>query len=903
MKVPHNILGRTRPSPAGLDPLRVQVDADAFGAGIARGLSNLAEGFSIMARKQEQRTEKLDRFQSMSNFSDFEIQVNEKLTELKRNADPTGKGFVEQANKMYDLAADEFIAKMVPEDMKMEARYWTSNTRQRIIGDSMNFQYQAGDAYFRQGVDKQYQNSLKALDPKTGGDPAQLPAQKKQLFDTIDATDLPEIEKAEMKRTVAIGLEGVVYKHAFKVQDQIGGGGVKGLIRKEEGFRTTPYWDTNAWRIGYGSDTITRADGTVMRVAPGMTVSKADAERDLDRRINQEFIPRARNQIGARAWGALPGSAQAALASVAYNYGSLPNSVVNAAKTGNLESLAASVANLSANKERRRREADMILSRAETAPEIDIDNNPNFADIPYETRVALQQDARSELAAEQKAADEALKLQINTKINDLMNYLNDGLPGGQEKILKGRQEGWLTDYDDISRAQALWEKKNEENLAAQRALDMMTGKRTADPTSDEDRKSLNAVVGKAGLSALDNMNAQYLTSGIVPMVTQVGDIPTDVVGLLQGMARSNNQQKALFAYDALAMLQDADPRAYQNRVPDDVEADVAIYRARRGSVPADELFKAINGGQTTQERQGRELLYKEAQDILKTKEKGVPTLSTLVEEVAGNFDGWTSSAQQLSVPAFAKQMTFDYETAFTDAYIKSADVEVAKKAASDYVNKVWGVTAAGGVLMKHPPEKAGYPMVMGSYDWIDEQARELLTLPEDWRYELISDAKTESEYNEFKRGGPPPSYQVVVIDNYGSPRLKTFGAEVGGKGNEFFVETNIPARIRFEKSPVMKQAEEHDLDRKILEQKLREVVDEQMQYQGMESEMPPELQQEYDSLQEQLRYHTEERDRLYNPNKGPSFLESLGKDLVTPRGKPIYTGPMQDIVRGLLEKK
>lgn len=893
VKVPHQIIGNTRPTQQGMDPLRVQVDPDAFGAGIARGLGDLGQGLQLAARQQAQRTEKLDRFQSMSNFSDFEIMVNGRLAELKKTADPTGKGFIETANKMYDTAADEFIAKMVPEDMKMEARYWTSNTRQRIIGDSMNFQFEAGNAYFRAGVDKQYQNALKSLDPKLGGDPAQLPAQKETLKAFIDATDLSEIEKAELFRTTSVGLEGVVYKQAIKVEQQTGGGGIKGLIRGEEGFRATPYWDVNAWRIGYGSDTITRADGSHVKVQPGMSITREDAERDLEYRLTEREGKVAQDQLGPQAWGALSGNARAALASVAYNYGSLPNSVVQAAKTGNPEAIANAVEGLGANPQRRKREAALIRAGGETAPEIDVDSSPLFANLPYEDRVALRKDAESEFNAEQNAQAEAYKLQVNSQINDLLNKINDGV-AGQTEINAARAEGWLSDYNDINRAQELYEKRNEEVLLAQRGFDLAAGLRTADPTSDEDRKSLNAVVGKAGLAKIDGMDTEYLTAGIIPFVTNAGDIPTDVAGMLMGMIRSNNQEKALFAFDALAMLQDADDRAFKNRIPDDVEADVNFYRMRRTALPADELFTAVNGGRTPAERQGRTLLYQEAQDILKAKEKGVSTLSTMVQEVTSGFDGWTSSAQQLSVPAFAKQLSFDYESAFTDAYVKYGDLDMAKKAASDYINNQWGVSVAGGVLMRNPPEKAGYPQVMGSYDWIDRQARELLALPEGWRYELISDDRTASEIQQAKRGGPAPSYQVVVIDPDGVPRLKSFSTEIGAKGEEQFLQTNIPARIAFEKTEQWRVAEEHDFDVKSIDNRLREVVDEMMSYQGMESEMPPELQQEFDDLQAQKDFHAGERERLapgVRTRDAPPVVEGLVKGRqVAPLGFGLIRG-------------
>lgn len=39
---------------------------------------------------------------------------------------------------------------------------------------------------------------------------------------------------------------------------------VLGLIRDSEGFRTGTYWDVNAHRLGYGSDTITGGVQDVM---------------------------------------------------------------------------------------------------------------------------------------------------------------------------------------------------------------------------------------------------------------------------------------------------------------------------------------------------------------------------------------------------------------------------------------------------------------------------------------------------------------------------------------------------------------------------------------------------------------------------------------------------------------
>jgi GH24 family phage-related lysozyme (muramidase) len=132
------------------------------------------------------------------------------------------------------------------------------------------------------------------------------------------------------------------------------------MIKHFEGFITDPKWDKTAMRVGYGSDTITRADGSVVKVQPGMTVTREDADRDLVRRI-PEYQATIRGQIGDGAWGSLTPATQASLTSVAYNYGRLPNSVVAAAQTGDPSKIAGAVASLPANPKRRLEEARNIL--------------------------------------------------------------------------------------------------------------------------------------------------------------------------------------------------------------------------------------------------------------------------------------------------------------------------------------------------------------------------------------------------------------------------------------------------------------------------------------------------------------------------------------------------------------
>lgn len=139
------------------------------------------------------------------------------------------------------------------------------------------------------------------------------------------------------------------------------------ILRQMEGFRSTPYWDVNAFRVGFGSDTITLSDGTIQQVTEGMRVSVVDANRDLLRRITTEFMPTARRQTGEARFDAMTPQQQAALTSIAYNYGSLPERIIAAVRTGTDQEVAAAIRALGddndgVNRRRREQEAALFLT-------------------------------------------------------------------------------------------------------------------------------------------------------------------------------------------------------------------------------------------------------------------------------------------------------------------------------------------------------------------------------------------------------------------------------------------------------------------------------------------------------------------------------------------------------------
>lgn len=182
---------------------------------------------------------------------------------------------------------------------------------------------------------------------------------------------------------------GAFYDSSIREFDGTDGASVAAqFLRQKEGFRSTPYNDPRTdrngnqigpdiFRAGYGSDTITLSDGTIQRVVQGMTVSVEDANRDLYRRITTEFLPAARNAVGAQNFDALNAQQQAALVSLAYNYGAgafegALREVAAAVRTGNPQAVASAIRaragdNGGVNAGRRQEEAALFVTNAGVA--------------------------------------------------------------------------------------------------------------------------------------------------------------------------------------------------------------------------------------------------------------------------------------------------------------------------------------------------------------------------------------------------------------------------------------------------------------------------------------------------------------------------------------------------------
>lgn len=125
--------------------------------------------------------------------------------------------------------------------------------------------------------------------------------------------------------------------------------GLGWMIRAYEDYRGKAYADQketggfSAWRVGYGSDTVTDANtGAVRRVQQNETIDRADAEADLMRRINT-YMSDIVGKIGQQRWDSFGDEQREVLLSLAHNYGTIPDRIMNVVKTGTASEIAAAI--------------------------------------------------------------------------------------------------------------------------------------------------------------------------------------------------------------------------------------------------------------------------------------------------------------------------------------------------------------------------------------------------------------------------------------------------------------------------------------------------------------------------------------------------------------------------------
>lgn len=707
-------------------------EATARNAGgqAAAALGGLGDAVSGLALKIEANKRQSTGFDIEQKFIALQEEDAQAYEESKRGLAGSGDGFWDASRKATSERYDAFVDSL-PKWAQDE--YRTKAEAKKAQRSTTGFQ----DQYAQQ--DNNSKAVLSEESRKAGlavqESPESFEEYRQRQYGLIDKSTLPAAEKEALKLATDNALAATAAESAalndpggaLAGSIQPGAEGVKSLIRKKEGFRTTAYWDVTAWRTGYGSDTYTTADGVVHKVTKDSVITQEDAERDLDRRINTEFMPAAIGAAGADAWSKLSPAAQAVMTSLSYNYGAGAwsgrlSGVAAAAKSGNPETLAAAVRNLAGdnggvNAGRRNSEADLVLAGKGTG-------GPPPAYLEYLTpdqKSAYDRTAERAFQGEMDAAQAVADAQRKASQDAAMLAIMEG-PDPQGAYDNARKSGMFDTPEEVKRADAALKERTDAEGDAARAQDIMGGAVPASRTDAKDKKTVNTWFNnavKAGVSAMDAASAAFDKTGVVP---------TDFARGLIGGAGSRDPTQVEGALTAAGNLLGKDPNAFNGVANSKHLVDDAVEFNRRTQQLGESSEDAVKAILADRARPAVSAALQD--EALKGFRKDTLTPAAVEAGLATAAEnGWGADA---AVPSGAATggdaMRSIYRGLAEEGFRKFGDADRAMNYAAVEVGRRFGVF--NGTLTQYPPDKAGVPALPKSndpYAWVAEQAASAAT--------------------------------------------------------------------------------------------------------------------------------------------------------------------------------
>ena len=689
---------------------------------IGGAISNHANMQNQMALRRQQMEQQVDDFATNQAFQRWQDDNALDFAKQQEAMNPSGKGFTDNVSGIYTKRSEEFL-KSVPDSLKPKFAELVATSRNQWIDKGAAAEIDQRNNWYRTSITERQQT----LQNQVFNDPAMFDAAKQDAHRTIDASGLSPTEKEKLKKqademfSLTIGERDIRTSeanpsYANGAAGRLGitgavrtahGGDAMSILRKFEGFRETPYWDVNAHRIGYGSDTVTTADGRIVRVEKGMKVSRADAERDLARRT-KEFERTSVSQVGVENWNNLPANVQAALVSVAYNYGSLPSNVADAARSGDINRIAAAVEfrgndNGGVNKKRRAEEASIIRGSSQisgNAPAFDAAAmDPRYANLTLQQRLTISDRMQAAAQRGQTAINAQNKAAYDAGNNNLLLGIHE------EKITSVEQiyAAGLKPEDTLVALKAL-EYRQGNQMAASKTIEALAGGTWAgDVYNSKDKKNLD-LAGDAIMKNVPTDQQQHVFEGVTK---QTGYVPESYYNKLRAGLDSQIPNDFGQAMELAYRINQASPIAFGRSVGGDgiqKKVNDYDYMINKLAMKPEDAWKRLaeeNNPDKIRDRKALEPLEKQFVKDL--------TDGDLNKQVVQIFDEWWTSDPQVG---FTNQTSVaiqsDYlEMARREFVRNGGDAGRAKDNASKQMKDLYGVTQITGskVIMRNPPDK------------------------------------------------------------------------------------------------------------------------------------------------------------------------------------------------------
>lgn len=762
-QVPYSPVPSVGPSGQGLGYSRQEASAAASAQQVTRAIG----GFATQWQELNDSNEK---FTTLTSFNNFNSQMRQEAEELKRGAAANGDGAALGIMSRYTQREEEFMT-TVPERLKPEYAARLAALRGSFEEDALNFQWNAIDAFQTGVLDQQANEAATALT----SDPTQLDSWRANLNDFIDTSAFTPEAKTKLRASVEQRIEEATLKAVARQNPLAVGNFEQRLARKESSGRPgvvnqlgfaglyqfgaprmaelgmfTPEGSLDGWNQKKGgtekwSGTFSIPGHPEVKTVQDFLQSPA-AQRTAfqvhTQKMDAEIAERGLARFEGQEVGGVPITRQGLYAMI--HLGGAQGAENALTGKGNAADANGSTV--------------LDYARLGVGGDIGLVGDERFRNVPADRKLALVADGVAEYDAEVADAAKQAQIEHNERLNTLLVGLNDGR-FGQADIDTAAKEGWLTDFDEINKAENVLRQNREKVGTEMEAISQLNNPaKVWDPTDSDDKKRNNVLfdaMGTAGRMA--EMSDDAVNNELIPLVGRTGMIPAPAVGVLTAMSRSPNPQNVNWAFSKLDQLERTMPRAFDQDVNESMAKDLARWRTLREYMPPDKIAEEFAKSREPGALAAQERLKDEAEKLI----KGVDTA-----EMVSDFDPGFFSAEP-DLPRDDAQRSlfrYDYEQRFKEMWaVSGGDMDVARANTVALMKRDWNIDHTSGEarLMKYPPHMR-YPAVDGSHEWMNRQLTEKFG-PGAF---LVPDQQTAEEWS---RGAQAPSYKVVRVNELGMP--------------------------------------------------------------------------------------------------------------------------------------
>jgi hypothetical protein len=401
--------------------------------------------------------------------------------------------------------------------------------------------------------------------------------------------------------------------------------------------------------------------------------------------------------------------------------------------------------------------------------------------LPYNVRMDLVADARSAIVARDNAMNAAAQEQHDIDFNALLTAIHDGQAGYAE-ISAARDEGWLTDFDEIKKAEGAVETYQGQVLATSEAISKLQNPDYAfNPFSEDDKDAVDLAYTAQGGSTdlLGGATHDAAVARVAAYANRTGIIPSAALTELRGGMWSSNQATRATAFSILDGLTRANPRLLNDLTESD-RSRLMDWQALAGvGLTDEELAKRFDTLTDPANAQRQKTLREQGLELARDEYS--------IDKILTEFDpsGWMPLGDRPSAPPDAYQqarLLSDFQTLFAERYSISGNKDVAYQQAIDSLHLKWGISDLNlapvsinlnttdptrvtptPVLMAYPPNSQ-YPEVNGTHDWMKRDLAEMAAAryPGFQSVYVVSTRATEAALGS---GAAP--YDVMIVDANG----------------------------------------------------------------------------------------------------------------------------------------